>query len=108
MSKYSPFERRHRRAARWSLYTSALLSGLLVFGLTRAFDSQLDLLHESSQSLEYWESVEDVKLLQRYIQIDTSEREIEGALFLAEQLRAIGLDPTVEELGGGRANVAVA
>lgn len=105
MSKYSPFERRHRSTARWSLYASALLSGLVVFGLTRAFNSQLDIPRESSQSLEYWESVEEVSLLQRFVQIDTSERELEGALFLAEQLRAIGLQPTVEELAGGRANV---
>ena len=105
MSKYSPFERRHRTVARSSLYASALLSGLAVFGLTRVFNTQLDIPRETSQTLEHWQAVPEVDLLQRYVQIDTSEREVEGALFLAEQLRDMGLDPVVEELGDGRANV---
>lgn len=105
MPKYSPFQRKHRRAARLSLYSSALLSGLVVFALTRAFDTQLDLAGERSRSLAYWEAHEDVDLLRRYVQIDTSEREIEGARFLAERLRAFGLEPVIEELADGRANV---
>ncbi|MCZ6507320.1 MAG: M20/M25/M40 family metallo-hydrolase [Acidobacteria bacterium] len=104
MPKYTPFESAHRRTARRSLYSSALLSGLLVFALTRSY-SQLGSLEEASRSREYWESVAEVRLLQRYIAIDTSEREIEGARFLAEQLRAAGLDPVLEELGDGRANL---
>jgi acetylornithine deacetylase/succinyl-diaminopimelate desuccinylase-like protein len=105
MSKYSPFERRHRTAARSSLYASALLSGLLVFALTRAFDTQLELTGERSGTRDYWETIATVRLLQRYIQIDTSGREIEGARFLASELRAAGLDPVVEELDDGAANV---
>jgi len=105
MSKYSPFERRHRKVARWSLYSSALLSGLVLFGLTRTFTTQLDATPEGAQTKEHWESVEEVGLLQQYVQIDTSERELDGALFLAEQLRSFGLEPVVEELGDGRANV---
>ncbi len=49
-----------------------------------------------------------MRLLREYIAIDTSEpdaNEIPGAEFLAAQLAAAGLEPHVERLADGRANV---
>lgn len=50
----------------------------------------------------------EVNLLQRYIRIDTSSTtgsELAGAEFLAAELRALGLVPTIERLGETGANV---
>lgn len=105
MSKYTPFELRHRRVARWALYSSVALSGLLVLAATQSFHRRLGSLEEASGTREEWAARPDVDVLRRYIQIDTSEREIEGALFLAEQLSSAGLEPVIEELGDGRANL---
>jgi acetylornithine deacetylase/succinyl-diaminopimelate desuccinylase-like protein len=106
MPKYTPFQRAHRRVARWSLYSSMVVSGLLVLALTLLFDRRLLVLgDEESRTREYWESLEEVDLLQRYVRIDTSHREIEGARFLARELRKAGLEPVLEEIGDGRANL---
>lgn len=105
MSRYTPFQRAHRRAARWALYGSAMLSGLAVFALTRAFDERFRMQDELSLTREHWESLEEVRLLQEYVRIDTREREIDGARFLAAELEKAGLEPVIEELGDGRANL---
>lgn len=105
MSRYSPFQRAHRSAARWSLYGSALLSGLVLFALVRALDQRFELADEASETREHWESIEEVRLLQEYVRIDTRDREIEGARFLAAELERAGLRPHIEELGDGRANL---
>ncbi len=105
MPKYTPFERSHRRAARFALYSSLVLSGLLVFAAVQTFHRRLGTLEEASGTREEWAAHPDVDLLRRYIQIDTSQREIEGARFLAQELRRAGLEPVIEELGDGRANL---
>lgn len=105
MSKYSPFERKTRSAARWALYSAAALSGVLCFILIQLLDSRLGELEDRSPTQEEWESRPEVALLQHYVSIDTSEREIEGARFLAAELSKAGLEPTIEQLGDGRANL---
>jgi acetylornithine deacetylase/succinyl-diaminopimelate desuccinylase-like protein len=105
VANYTPFERRHRSAARWALYSSLAISGLIVFAAAQSFNRRLGTLEDASGTREEWAARPEVDLLRRYIQIDTSEREIEGALFLAEELRRAGLEPVVEELGDGRANL---
>lgn len=50
----------------------------------------------------------DVQLLREYVRIDTSPTtgsEVAGAEFLAGQLSAAGLEPRIERLGDGQANV---
>jgi acetylornithine deacetylase/succinyl-diaminopimelate desuccinylase-like protein len=105
MPRYSPFQRAQRRAARWSLYLSAALCGLVVFALTRTFDERFERPDELSDTRENWEAIEEVRLLQDYVRIDTSAREIDGARFLAARLEDAGLRPVIEELGDGRANL---
>jgi acetylornithine deacetylase/succinyl-diaminopimelate desuccinylase-like protein len=105
MSRYSPFQRAQRRAARAALYGSLLSSGLVVLVLTRAFDERFQLADEASQTREHWESLDEVRLLQDYLRIDTRDREIEGARFLARELERAGLEPVLEEIGDGRANL---
>jgi len=51
---------------------------------------------------------QEVRLLQEYVRIDTSPTtgsELAGALFLAEQLEAAGLEPHIERFSGDRANL---
>ncbi len=60
-----------------------------------------------------WQEVDlstrpEVQLLQDYIRVDTSAStgsEIDGALFLADKLRAAGIEPHVERLGEKKANL---
>jgi acetylornithine deacetylase/succinyl-diaminopimelate desuccinylase-like protein len=60
-----------------------------------------------------WENVDfaslpEVQLLQDYVRVDTSAStgsEIAGALFLAEKLRAAGIEPHIERLGEKKANL---
>jgi len=50
----------------------------------------------------------EVQLLQDYIRVDTSAStgsEIDGALFLADKLRAAGIEPHIERLGEKKANL---
>jgi acetylornithine deacetylase/succinyl-diaminopimelate desuccinylase-like protein len=111
--KTSPWlERRHRFAARVALYTSLVLLGGLAF-LTRLYvTAVLDRpLHRTSA--EDWIKLDlphnpDVLLLQKYVQIDTSEKsgdEIAGARFLAAQLAAAGIPSQIEILGNRHANL---
>ena len=60
-----------------------------------------------------WEEVDfstlpQVQLLQDYVRVDTSAStgsEIAGALFLADKLRAAGIEPHIERLGEKKANL---
>ena len=50
----------------------------------------------------------EVQLLQDYIRVDTSAStgsEVDGALFLADKLRAAGIEPHIERLGEKKANL---
>jgi acetylornithine deacetylase/succinyl-diaminopimelate desuccinylase-like protein len=98
-----------RRRSRIALYSSLVASGLFAWSGVRFVDrsslvdspryrwAEEDLSHEPA-----------VELLRRYVQIDTAQPdadELSGARFLAAELRAMGLEPVLEDLGNRKANV---
>ncbi|HEX3526503.1 MAG TPA: M20/M25/M40 family metallo-hydrolase [Thermoanaerobaculia bacterium] len=103
-------ERRRRFAARVALYGSLVLVSLALAGgmaWLRAF------LSAGRQPGQEWANIDfanlpEVKLLQQYVQIDTSERsgnEITGARFLAARLAEAGIPSEIEVLGNKHANL---
>lgn len=100
--------RRQRLAARIALYTSLALAGLAAWGLVRALDRPLRQLSSDRWSDVDYRNLPEVKLLQEYVRIDTSEAtgsEVEGARFLARQLEAAGIPARIEVLDNKHANV---
>lgn len=100
--------RRQRLAARIALYTSLALAGLAAWGLVRALDRPLRQLSSDRWNELDYRNLPEVKLLQEYVRIDTSEAtgsEIEGARFLARQLEAAGIPARIEILDNKHANV---
>lgn len=101
-------ESRRRRAARIALYGSLLL----VAGLTWAAVAYLS-QPLKARPAEQWLNrdylnLREVKLLQEYVRIDTSEStgdELEGALFLARQFAAAGIPTRIEPVGPKKANL---
>lgn len=104
----TPFQRRRRTAARIALYGSLVLVLGAAVGLVSLLGRPI-----KAQQGELWvghDYLNDpaVKLFQRYVQIDTSPAtgdEMAGARFLAEQLRAAGIEPRIERLGNGHVNL---
>lgn len=103
-------ERRRRLAARVALYGSLVLVSLaLAAGMTWL----LAFLSSGRQPGQEWAKVDyanlpEVKLLQQYVRIDTSERtgnEISGARFLAARLAEAGIPSDIEVLGNKHANL---
>ena len=99
---------------RQKLLRRALLHGsmaLLILGLV----ATIALLRKAAPRTvdDTWEEVDysalpEVQLLQDYVRVDTSSAtgsEIAGALFLAEKLRAAGIEPHIEQLGEKKANL---
>lgn len=100
--------RRQRLAARIALYTSLAVVGLAAWGLVRALDRPLRQLSSDRWNELDYRNLPEVKLLQEYVRIDTSEAtgsEIEGARFLARQLEAAGIPARIEILDNKHANV---
>lgn len=104
--RYSRFEKQRRAASRLALYTSLALTGVLLFSslstlrATFARDGQLAWADTDFAALP------EVDLLRRYVAIDTREgKEEAGADFLAEELRRGGIEPTIERVGDGHANL---
>jgi acetylornithine deacetylase/succinyl-diaminopimelate desuccinylase-like protein len=101
-------ERRRRQAARVALYGSLILIGGLAWGVIHFLDKPL-----KARSTELWiakdyASLPEVKLLQEYVRIDTSETtgdELKGAEFLARQLAAAGIPYRIEKVGPRKANL---
>lgn len=101
-------ESRRRRAARIALYGSLVL----VAGLTWAGVSYLS-RPLRARPAEQWlkrdyPNLREVKLLQEYVRIDTSEAtgdELAGALFLAQQFAAAGIPTRIEPVGPKKANL---
>jgi acetylornithine deacetylase/succinyl-diaminopimelate desuccinylase-like protein len=101
-------EGRRRRAARIALYGSLLL----VAGLTWAAVAYLS-RPLKARPAEQWLNrdylnLREVKLLQEYVRIDTSEAtgdELAGARFLARQLEAAGIPTRIERVGPKKANL---
>lgn len=106
-SSMNPLQRRLRTAARASLYAgfaTTLLLGGLVWTLL-ADDFRIIFSHWYDVDFLEYESVRD---LQSLVRIDTTHetgREMDAALWLAEQLEAIGVEPTIEDMGNGKANL---
>jgi acetylornithine deacetylase/succinyl-diaminopimelate desuccinylase-like protein len=102
MSTAPSFEPSRRLASRIALYASLTLTVVLGAGLVAVIDRPA-----SSNEAERWLAIDyprlpEVRLLQRYVQIDTSEAtgdELRGARFLAAQLEAAGIHPTIETVG---------
>ena len=68
-----------------------ILSTVFFLGVPAQAQDQID-----------YAALPEVDLLRRYIRIDTSTdggSELAGAEFLAAELRALGLEPTIERLG---------
>ncbi len=104
----APFAARMRRASRLALYGTVVL----VLGATWLLVATLD-RPLATEETERWVFVDylhnpAVLMLQRYVQIDTSEatgNEVAGARFLAAQLAAAGIPAEIEVIGGRHANL---
>ena len=104
---FPELERRLQRASRLALYGSVVLVTAAAYGMVATLDRpavmgetewiEHDYLHDPT-----------VRLLQSYVQIDTSEatgNEVAGARFLAAQLAAAGIRSEIEVLDGRHANL---
>jgi acetylornithine deacetylase/succinyl-diaminopimelate desuccinylase-like protein len=95
-------EQRRRIASRVALYGSLAITIAAACALVALVDRPA-----ASTQAERWISIDyphlpEVLLLQRYVQIDTSATtgdELRGARFLASQLEAAGIHPTIEAVG---------
>jgi acetylornithine deacetylase/succinyl-diaminopimelate desuccinylase-like protein len=102
-------ERRRRRAARIALYGSLLVTGGLTWGVVRYLDAP----PRSGRNEQQWMNrdfakIPEVRLLQDYARIDTSEEtgdELKGAQFLARQFQAAGIPWRIEQVGPRKANI---
>jgi acetylornithine deacetylase/succinyl-diaminopimelate desuccinylase-like protein len=99
--------RRQRLAARIALYSSLVLAGLAAWALVHGLDRPLQRRSGDRWAELDYPNLPEVKLLQAYARIDTSESgsEIAGARFLAQQLEAAGIPARVEILDDRHANV---
>lgn len=106
-ARQTPLLRRLRNAARVSLYAglaTTLLMGWLLWNVL-ADDFRIVFSHWYDVDFLEYQSVRD---LQALVRIDTTHetgREMDAAVWLAEQLEAIGVQPTIEDMGGGKANL---
>lgn len=106
--RFAALPPRKKALARLALYGGlAVVLGLLALGvsyLARPLKHRADQLVNLDELMDS----EEVRMLQEYIQIDTSTTtgsELEGARFLAKHLEAAGLETHVEQLGQNKANL---
>jgi acetylornithine deacetylase/succinyl-diaminopimelate desuccinylase-like protein len=100
-------ERRRRLAARVALYGSLLLVALLLWLLAALGNLNPRQPGQEWANVDY-PNLPEVKLLQQYVQTDTSEKtgsEVAGARFLASRLAAAGIESEIEVLGDKQANL---
>lgn len=105
---YSKVERRRRAAARLALYSSLGLVALAGWGGARLVESPTVRAREQAWRRIDFAALPEVQLLSRYVQIDTSPTtgsEIEGARFLAAQLRGAGIASTIDIVDDRHANL---
>lgn len=108
MNPASEFQRLRRRSARTALY-----GGLAAVAVAAAaLAAWLGAVVKPDIAVDWvktdYDTLPEVQLLQRYIAIDTSGPDGDtaaGAEFLAEQLRAAGIEPVIERLGTKTANL---
>jgi acetylornithine deacetylase/succinyl-diaminopimelate desuccinylase-like protein len=108
MRRTTPLVRRQRLAARIALYTSLVLAGAAAWALVRVLDRPLHRFDSDKWNEIDYLNLPEVKLLQEYARIDTTETtgsELEGARFLVRQLEAAGIPARLEILAGKHANV---
>ncbi|HEY0553384.1 MAG TPA: M20/M25/M40 family metallo-hydrolase, partial [Thermoanaerobaculia bacterium] len=101
-------EARRRRAARIALYGSLVLVGALTWGVVKFLDAPLRSRQTEEWMRRDYANLPEVKLLQKYCQIDTSETtgdEVKGAEFLARQFQAAGIPYRIEKVGPRKANL---
>lgn len=101
-------ERGRRRAARIALYGSLVLVGGLTWGAVWLLSRPLRTGGTETWVQRDYLSLPEVKLLQEYVRIDTSEAtgdELAGARFLARQFAAAGIPARVEKVGPRKANL---
>lgn len=99
---------RRRRAARIALYTSLVLVGSVTWGLVKLLDRPLKAHRNEDWAGRDYAAMPEVKLLQEYVRIDTSETtgdEMAGARFLARQFAAAGIPYRIETVGPKKANL---
>lgn len=99
-----PLIERRKKLARALLYLAPLAFLAVVLLLTRYFKD----LGFTDWTQEKWLDLEEVQLLQRYVQIDTSYpsgNEIPGAEFLAGVLEENGIPARVERIGDRHASL---
>jgi acetylornithine deacetylase/succinyl-diaminopimelate desuccinylase-like protein len=97
-----------RRAARIALYASLLLVGGIAWSLITLLDRPLKAHSTEQWSRRDYVHLPEVKLLQEYVRIDTSEPtgdEVRGAEFLGRQFAAAGIPYRIERLGEKKANL---
>jgi acetylornithine deacetylase/succinyl-diaminopimelate desuccinylase-like protein len=101
-------ESRRRRAARAALYGSLALVAGTAWAAISFLNRPL-----AARKTEQWidrdyASLPEVRLLQEYVRIDTSETtgdELAGARFLARQFAAAGIPTRIEQVGPRKANL---
>jgi acetylornithine deacetylase/succinyl-diaminopimelate desuccinylase-like protein len=100
-------EKRLQRASRVALYGSLALVIAAAYGLVATLDRPV--IPGDTAWIEHdYRHDPTVGLLQRYVQIDTSDAtgsEVAGARFLAAQLAAAGIRSEIEVLDGKHANL---
>src|SRR3954451_9629128 len=101
-------EARRRQAARIALYGSLVLVGALTWGVVKFLDAPLRARQTEEWMRRDYANLPEVKLLQQYAQVDTSEStgdELKGAEFLARQFQAAGIPWRIERVGPRKANL---
>ena len=109
MKSLSELQRTRRRSARVALYLSLAAVAVATVALNGWLGKTVTPIAIADWSKVDFAALPEVQLLQRYIAVDTSDApegdEAAGADFLAAELRAAGIEPTVERLGAKTANL---
>lgn len=109
-----PGSRLTRSSARAALYFALLVTGIALKALLSVATPPAPPEMRTIEALQRkWDGIDflslpEVRLLRDYISVDTSgpdADEVSGAEFLARELAAAGLEPHIERLAGGRANL---
>ena len=101
-------ERQRRRASRIALYGSLVLVAGFTWGAVSLLNRPAKPRDAEQWTKRDYANLPEVKLLQEYVRIDTSETtgdELRGAEFLARQFAAAGIPYRIEKVGPKKANL---
>lgn len=101
-------ESQRRRASRIALYGSLVLVAGFTWGAVSLLNAPLKARKTERWLQRDYANLPEVKLLQEYVRIDTSEAtgdELKGAEFLARQFAAAGIPHRIEKVGPKKANL---